>query len=189
MAPISPCQSGRRVIAGDRAARLSSFLVCVRVYVILCAIPCLSEWPQWQMWIFLHLHLHNRPQVYCRSSSPSPLIIVWPPAIHLGVRGAMMSFLSQGCLQGPWDTVTVSRNPIQASGRIEPLTCRQSRSQAFCYMRVCASAFVCLFVIMSYMKHEWQRWPMSQGRPSHSSTFRNPSQTHCSHVHSQHTGV
>lgn len=69
---------------------------------------------------------------------------------------------------GYCDSVT---QPIQASGRNKPLTCRQSSSQVLCYMLVCVRAFLCVFVIMSYMKHEWQRWPMSQGRPSHSSTF------------------
>lgn len=38
MAPISACHSGRRVITGDRTARLSSFLCYVHVDAFLCVL-------------------------------------------------------------------------------------------------------------------------------------------------------
>lgn len=106
MAPISPCQSGRRVITGDSTAHLSSFLsVCVCVRVFPCA--CLSG--------------HWSRCGYCAISTIGLRSIASPallPAHHSvtpchspGVQKVMMSFSSQGCLQGSWNTATVSRNP------------------------------------------------------------------------------
>lgn len=78
---------------------------------------------------------------------------------------------------GSCDCIT---QPIQASGRLKSLTCRQSSGHILCYMWVCVGAFLCVIVIMSYKGHEWQWWPLSQGRASHSSTFE------ITHKHSIH---
>lgn len=76
-----------------------------------------------------------------------------------------MSFLSQGCLRGSWDTVTVSRNPSRLLG--ESATDMQTKQWPGSLLHVgvclCISVPVCVLVIMSYMKHEWWRWRVSLG--------------------------
>lgn len=151
MAPISPCQSGRRVIAGDRTAHLSSSLGCVRVYTFLCVLyPALSEWPLWQMWILLHLH--NRPQVYCLSSAPSSSSYCDP---RLPFTWEYEEWWWASCPKAacgdPGILWRCHATHPKLLGRVKPLTCRQSSSQVLCYTCVCVCAFLCVFVIMSYI--------------------------------------
>lgn len=142
MAPISPRQSGRRVIAGDRTARLSSFPGCERVYTFLCVLhpACLSG--------------HCGRCGYSSISTIGLRSIASPPLLppHHSVtpchspgtarsNDELLVPRPPAGILGYCDGVT---QPIQASGRIRPLTCRQSRSQALCYMWVCVRAFVCV---------------------------------------------
>lgn len=121
MAPISPCQSGRRVITGDSTAHLSSFLTPVCV----CISVCLFEWPLEQMWI-LH-HLHNRPRVYCLSCTPScssqrdPLPFTWSAKSD---DERLITRLPAGILEHR-DGVT---QPIWACARMEPQTNQNTAS-------------------------------------------------------------
>lgn len=90
-------------------------------------------------------------------SAHSSLLTVWPPC-H-----------SPGSARSD-DELLVPRLPE----RIKPLTRRQKpQTASLLRVDVCPRICVCLR-IMSYMKHEWRRWPMSQGRPSHSSAFEIP---------------
>lgn len=133
MAPISPCQSGRRVITGDRTAHLSSSLVCVRAYA------------------FLRVFRAVRLSGHCARCGYSSIF-----AIGLGSIAAHPALTSHHCVTPPLlchspgtarsdDELLVPRlpagilgycggvtQPMQASGRIKPLTCRQSSSQALC---------------------------------------------------------
>lgn len=140
MAPISPCQSGRRVIAGDRTAHLSSFLGCVRAYTFLCVVylACLSGHCG-------RCGYFSISTIGLRSIASLPLLpphhSVTPchsPGSARSDDELLVPRLPAGIL-GYCDGVT---QPIQASGRIKPLTCRQSSSQALCYMWVCVCAFV-----------------------------------------------
>lgn len=59
-------------------------------------------------------------------------------------------------------------------------------------MSLCSFVCLCVYnhVIWWMMKHEWQRWPVSQGRPSHSSVLWNHTQTNTLHMHTlQRTGI
>ncbi len=49
------------------------------------------------------------------------------------------------------------------------------------YEGVCLCISVCVCNHVIYMKHEWQRWSVSQGRPSYSSAFEIP-QKHPDHT-------
>lgn len=98
------------------------------------------------MWI--SLHLRSRPQVYRFSSTP-PSSSSWCDSCHS--PGSTSSDDELLVLRQPveiLDTVAVSRNPSRASGRIEPLTCRQSSGQALCcmWLWVCGSVHLCAAV-------------------------------------------
>lgn len=138
------------------------------------------------MWILLRLH--NGPRVYCLSFTPSFLIIVWlPPATHLGVRRAMMSFLSQGCLRGSWDSVTVSRNPSRLLG--ESSCWRADKAVArFFVMRRCVSAEflrVCVCVCNHVVYETWMAEVagVTGETPLILPPFWNRTQTRHSHAH------
>lgn len=145
MAPISPCQSGRRVITGDSTAHLSSFLtpVCVHfrvpVWVATGADVDIAPSPQWASGLLPLLH-------------SSLLITVWPPPCHSpGVQKVMMSVSSQGCPQGSWSAAAVSRNP---SGLVLRWSHRQIRTQVLCYVW----AYMCIFPLCVCNHVIYQTW-------------------------------
>lgn len=121
MAPISPCQSGRRVITDDRTVRLSSMLSCV--YVCVYAFFVCVLYPVRMSGHCGRCGYSSISTISLRSIASLPLLSPHhsvtpppPPAFHLGVQRVMMSALSQGCLRGSRDTVTVSRNPSRLLG-------------------------------------------------------------------------
>lgn len=136
MAPISPCQSGRRVITDDRTVRLSSMLSCV--YVCVYAFFVCVLYPVRMSGHCGRCGYSSISTISLRSIASLPLLSphhsVTPPPSRLSPGSAksdderLVPRLPAG-IPGYCDGVT---QPIQASGRIKPLKWRQSSSQVLC---------------------------------------------------------
>ena len=134
MAPISPCHVGRRVIAGDRTAHLSSFLCSVRVNAFLSVL-----YP-----VYLSGHCgrcgYFSISIIGLRSIASPPPVLPPhsvtPCHSPGSARSDDEFLVPKLPAGILGYCDDDTQPTQASGRIKPLTCRKSSGQALCRMLV-----------------------------------------------------
>lgn len=102
----------------------------------MCAFPCACLSGHWSRCGYCTISTIGLGSIASPALLPAHHSVT--PCHSPGVQKVMMSFPSQGCPQGSWNSATVSRNP---SGLVLEWNHRQIRAQLLCYVWACMCIF------------------------------------------------